>query len=454
MMQKNLLDLNDDVLVEICIDYTVADLNSIASTCTRLRIIAHRVFSLRHKSNRLDVFIDPFDIGINDFAAKRQELLSIFRNFGDLLTDLQVCFSRHHSDRSSFNTRVYNSMVMYCTGKINRLELNWCGTLQLDQIVDAAALFRNVKELTVLLYSSKGSESCFVSDTSQITKLNLRMFHSTEIVNYLSRDYPQLESLTLDTVFKLNLDLQEIKKVLKRHPNINELHLNRCPFPDLSLVDELPELRQLSISDASYDTLEPVARLDKLQQLSFAIDNEDEALIDFCNTSKSTQSLEDLSLKVYLFDRDRFLIGLTRFTNLKYLSIHSCECDYQRFDDSFLRYLHSLTKLRSLSIDGLLYYIRSNGLVDLVQQLPDLERLVLNNRAFHKWIYLKESTFEQIREIYQTRRQRLIIYNYRDNDNWHQHVKPEEPIVEGDQQESVQFMSDIDESDIRRMVYI
>lgn len=40
---------------------------------------------------------------------------------------------------------------MYCTENLDKLTLKWFGNFQLDKIVNAAALFNNLKELKIVL---------------------------------------------------------------------------------------------------------------------------------------------------------------------------------------------------------------------------------------------------------------------------------------------------------------
>lgn len=468
-MAKNLLDLNDDVLIDIFIDFTVPELSKVASTCTRLKTIARRVFSLRHKSQCVNLNMERRDDeereGDEDdergnpgdeFYRKRN--LAVLRNFGDLLTGVRVTFFRipdgidesskprqfvpiYDEKVSLFNTRIFNLIVMHCTEGLDQLILKWCGNFQLDKMVDATAMFNNVKELTIVLedWKSVPIDRCLLAEACQLKKLTLTNFYSSDVVKYLLLDYPQLESLTLDNVLKSNLDLTEIQKALKRHPNMNEFHLNRCPFPDLSLVTELPELRKLSILDTSYHTLEPVAQLDKLTQLTLTNNYlEDEMIIDFCKTSKSVQSIEDLSLSVVFVDGMPLMNAVSRLTNLKGLSISFYAYATGDFDVNLLTCLHRLVNLRALAIDGLAF-LTTESLIDLVQHLPHLELL---------WVYrtrVGKSTLSRLCEIYRTRSQKLVIYN--NNQRKFRHICREKPIDGENQKESVQLIWQFDGED-------
>lgn len=214
---------------------------------------------------------------------------------------------------------------------------------------------------------------------------------------------------------------------------INELHLkNDCPNSYLSLAAEFPELRKLSITKSSYDALEfePIAALNKLTHLSLDINYEDEEIIDFLNMSQLTQSLEVLTLKVTVVDRVPFLNAITRFNNLKSLSI----CFYYKeFDGSLLKHLHPLAKLRSLSLGGGLCYIKGGDLIDIVQHLPDLEQF----RVTH--IRLEQSSFERICDIYRTRSQKLVICGGYTVNNFGKICR--EGRIGGNRQEFVQLTS-------------
>lgn len=100
---------------------------------------------------------------------------------------------------------------------------------------------------------------------------------------------------------------------------------------------------------------------------------------------------------------------IPRFTNLKHLSIIFNEVDII-VDNQLIGNLHCLKRLRDLSIGGTKSFT-SNGLVDLVQNLPELEKLSLLIDHSNKYMKVMESTYLRICGIYRNRNKKLVIYN-------------------------------------------
>lgn len=183
-----------------------------------------------------------------------------------------------------------------------------------------------------------------------------------------------------------------------------------------------------------------VAQLDKLTKFSFRTiyGNQQWPLQQFLGTSKSSESVEELDLVCPLEDVLRFRNAVTRFTNLKQLSISFSFLD--ELNDGDLSFLHRLDKLRVLTLTGR-KYITGDGLVNLVRHLPDLELLCLHLvDTVPRTITLKETTFARICEIYRTRKQKMEIYNCDISDELYKNYPHEEPFAEDNQQESVRFI--------------
>lgn len=417
-MARNLLDLNDDVLYELFVNLTDVELGAVASSCTRLQHIAHKVFSLRHKSAIVVIDIDSLDFAENKNIRRRQ-MAAILRNFGDSMTKLNVIFNPSAND--SWNTHLYNLMVMYCAGTLETIELKWCQHLQPDDIIDATSLFRNVKEVILETFDEwYAVDSAFLSGAKQLTTLTLKGFDSCQAYDYLSNDYRKLQSLTL-------------------------AGLDECSDDLMSLLGEFPKLRKLSIYDCEYYSLKSLAQLNKLTALKLSVNGgygygDNRSLIEFLNTSNASQSLEELKLFVNLKDKhaSSLMNSLGRFRNLKHLALTLNE---SKLNDNLLTVLHQLQNLCVLSLSGSIS-ITSGGLIHLVRHLPHLERLSVDYRIENKRMQLQKSTFLQINEIYRTRNQKLIIYNFDITDlsgDELEEMEHNQSTSGSDQQEFVQF---------------
>lgn len=427
-MARNLLDMNDDCLVEIFSKLTVPQLGDVASTCIRFHNIARRVFSLLHKSNCVDIGVGwPFTNG--DYIAYQRQIAPILRNFGDLLTKLNVTFC----GKKSYNTSVFNLMANYCTGTLERLELRCCKALRLDEINDVTAIFRNVKQL--LLHRSYIVEGFFLSEAKELTSLSLYGFYSTRVLDFLSNDYPNLKSITLKNS---SMDWEEVQininNFLQRHPTLVECHLDGYDLDSISSVAGMSELRKLSIWLCDNYTIGPIAGLDQLTAMQLSAEGKDQ--LEFLSTSRSSETLKELVLNCFLDEGTRLLTTLARFNNLNLLSIKF----HFVLDDNNLALLRRLDKLRVLAIGGPTSFT-ADGVISLIRYLPHLEKLSLDDHRLNKRIQMLESTYLRICDIYRNRSQKLMIYNYNVLDDEFNEVIREEAFVGGVQQTFVHFIA-------------
>lgn len=434
-MALNLLDINDDCLLEIFSNLSILELKNVASACSRFKTIARDVFLRRQKSNHLEMNLCVHSV------AQRRHTAAILRHFGDMLTKVKVIF--WDGDKAHlYNTLAFNLMAKYCTGPLESLHLVDCKILQSDAITDGRMLFRDVKEL--YLDDAGAVEGSLLADTNELKSLELNLFSSTNVIKYLSNDYPHLESLTLNN---RQSDRSEIDIVpfLKRHPDLIELELSGGGKYDFSAISGYPCLKKLTISDCGNSNLLPIAQLNNLATLKLTIMVGNGSAIGLLKTLKSSQSLEALELsgaglKRYSYgDRTELMATLLRFTNLKRLSFKSLE-----MDDDLSTCLHRARSLRVLSIGGprLFITITSGGLVDLVQNLPNLEQLSLHplfNGTQHP--KFSETTYLRICEIYRKRNKKLSMFDFDTTDVWLKKLNRKEPFAGFDQQEFVQFVT-------------
>lgn len=422
-MDRNILDINDDCMFEIFTNLTVTELANAASVCSRFKTIARDVFSSRHKSICFEVNISS--------TERRRQATDILRNFGDLLTKLKVRFIRH----KDANIFVINLLLMYCTENLDTLELRYCRALQPEKIINATALFRNVKEL--ILIDSKAIDDFFLSDAKKLIRLTLEEYNPKAVVKFLSNDYPQLQALAVRNQ-EVGRNKIDIVGFLKRHPNVIELELRGGGVYDLSSIGECQFLRKLSILDCENCKITPIVHLENLTTLKILTGYGCQSAIGLLMASKSSQSLEELSLSGYLEDDVEELIPLVRrFTNLKQFSFTTND----DVGDDMLNELRCLKELRVLSVGGDLL-ISSDCLVDLVQELPQLEQLTLHPDQHLDCIQLQKATFLRICEIYRTRNKKLMISNFDGSDEELRKKKRKELLFAGnDQREFVRFIT-------------
>lgn len=401
------MDLNDDCLSEIFKHLTLGALANVASTCTRFQIIARDIFSRRYKSKSVELYLLNGNIIVRQLAA-------ICRHFSDLITILDL--NVHYTCKHLKTVKLWGILAKYCIG-LKRLKLSNIDHLPKDYVVDAMALFRNVKEL--VLYKSSGIDGSLLSEMKKLTRLELRgLDNSWEISSFLSNDYPQLQSLILNMPDNRNnrrpapgdlvIDMNDF---LLRHPNLIELNLHESDRYNLSSISDCLWLRKLSIRDTALgrNNIPAVALLNNLSSLQVATENCGYSLLlELLLALRSTETLEELIISGDFHDGPKVITNaLKRFTKLKYLSVSVLFSAPGRYTQSFITTCHTNT------INAFLRYISSDGLVDLVRTLPHLKQLALYSEpAFDYRIQLQQSTYLRICGICGKRNQKLVISNY------------------------------------------
>lgn len=415
-MAPLLLDINDDCLIEIFKYLTASELLDIASTCSRFQPVARDVFSRHHKSTCVEIDLRRGNQQRNRFITRRRKAAAILRIFGASLRILKVTFCCSTKTKLC-NIRIFNMMVMYCTGGLDQLELIEFSTTADNsrEIINPTALFRNVKQLT--LDYAYGVEATFLSDAKQLTRLKLIGFDCEDVPALLSNDYPRLRSLTMTQNKSDGWKRHQINinNYLKQYPQLIEFELDDGILYDFSSIcKSCPMLSKLSISSQTYNEM-AILHLDQLTQLT-ALKLEAplprDSLFKFLNESKSSQSLEELELTAVLDDtRLEVMAALPRFNNLKNLSI----------------FLPSPPPSAMIDYD----------LVDLVRQLSHLEWLRLRAMK-NRGLLVEQRTYLQICQIYYERNQKLMISGY--GKPFFRTRKPYEPFVRLNQSEFVKYI--------------
>lgn len=172
-MAVQLLQLPEECLVQIFENLAVAELGVAASVCTRLQIVARRVFRTEHQPTTVAIDVSLFCHNATESAesnARFQLTPAIFYHFGDLMAKLKLTFNRSNNKENFPNTYVLNLISVHCTGGLETLQLIDCGYLH----PDATAIFRNVKEL--ILDQSEGIDFSLLSDAQKLMRVDLRIY--------------------------------------------------------------------------------------------------------------------------------------------------------------------------------------------------------------------------------------------------------------------------------------
>lgn len=164
---------------------------------------------------------------------------------------------------------------------------------------------------------------------------------------------------------------------------------------------------------------------------------DDRSITELLKESQSFESLEELVLSDDQFDiAEDLFIAVLRYTNLKAFSFTSTD----DINDDLLNVLCHLTELRVLSVGGFLD-VTTDGLVNLIRHLPQLEQLSLHCDYYSEYVQLKESTYLRIYEIFHARNKKLVIFNFDTSREALKEVRRKELFAEASQREVVRFIT-------------
>lgn len=156
-----ILDLNDDILRETFTHLGTFQLGAIADVCSTFKRIAQAEISSRQKTTLLQFYISVDDEQ-DELGAEQtplRQLPSLLRNFGPLLTDIEinlvsmvVCYSQ----------QIMELIVRYCGGTLNVLILK---KMKIDEelLLTFQPLLRRLQTLHLV--------HCFFKTESIITEM-------------------------------------------------------------------------------------------------------------------------------------------------------------------------------------------------------------------------------------------------------------------------------------------
>lgn len=397
----SLLDLNDDCLYEILTMLPVMTLSSIASTCTRLKDIARKVFNIIHKNTFLEFELHA------DSMQKNYEVsnfLHVLRTFGDMIIKLNVTFGRSPQFDEA-NTIIAKWMCTYCTDKIEYLKLGRCRGPACNELVNGAVLFRNVRELDLLYCDSTVGQYLHVAK-----QLESIVIYGPKCVEHFSHTFPKLQSFRWNySVFSNEIfraDSSAFEQFLRRHSNITAISMSSLKPCNVDQISQMNHLTTLDFSVVEReDTIWPLGRLRSLKSLTVTLYGDAERqLVRFLNHSESLNTIKKIKLIYYrLSISHEMMEAICRYKNLNTLELN----EVNQMEDNHLIHLYNLRELRSLTVTQS-WLISTDGMVGVIRNLPKLQLLNLRlcSVAFDRF------TYRQLAEWYRHREHKLIIKNH------------------------------------------
>lgn len=329
-----LLEMNDDCLLEILEYLTTTELATVASTCTRLRALARRIFKCNHQVAVFNHLTKP---------PNMQQFVSILRHFNDLVNSIVVKLEQDAPETpdqivetNQMYTNLFNAIIKYCSAtRIDDLILSHVKNLIYDDISDAESLLRKVKKLALMHCDDIFGQYVNNSTELEILIVNHIRCHSTSNA-ILRNQFPRLKFLLLfdyedksTEAGHTTITITEMNTFLSNHKELEELnlHLNQDCDYSLSLIADMKLLKSLRLfNTSSEDAFGVLASLSTLETLLLSSADVflPQMVVKFLNECASADTLEELSIQLFETSNCRcneIKNALKRFNQLKSLDI-------------------------------------------------------------------------------------------------------------------------------------
>lgn len=366
---KQLLDLPDDCLIDICRYLSLDDLSSIALTCTRLQAIARQVFVLKPANKRVYVKHLLQSFGPNALEKVKR----FFQSFGDLLLEVNLDLTNEHGaptgNSTSMTEQIFHLITIHCCDGALEAFLGCRVSLKSPHKIEMIRLFSRLKkfeltECTMVADALSASQEC--------QELLLQMQASGDISNFT---FSKLETFAITNYgFSYTMSPnhnENCGKFLQRHTQLKVLDLDVSDETEFNMdvIDQLKGLKTLHLrcfgGCLSLSRCANFKDLKRLYVYSISTD-----ATKFLLESAAAASLEYMTLHSPDINND-FFVGLSRFKSLRVLKLLDC-------DDL------DVTKMLELDFDELTEFaqmqsggVNMDGLVEMVEKFQKLESIIL-----------------------------------------------------------------------------
>lgn len=369
---KQLLELPDDCLIDICRHLSLENLGSLALTCSRLHAIASQTFSLKPENKRVDIHQLLRAFGPNS----SEKIERFFQSFGSLLCDVTLDLTDASyvsiAALAPMNEPIFNFIAKHCNGgALESIRMSRI-TLTSPHSEELLRLFSQLKKIR-LDYCCGFSKVLSVSKECVHLHISGRDWTSDFELNC---HFPNLETFILRYNYiimskEFNANCTDF---LQRHTKLKILKLHtqyKMEF-DVNAIAGLKKLEVLKLDhcEKSGLTLSPLRNLKRLKTIAINSDSVDAAA--FLLQCAAAECLEYLALESPVITKD-FLVGLSRLKNLRTLKLTSCD---DLTDEA----------MRQLNLDELTHLILEwtsgfsvDGLADMADKYQKLESITLFN---------------------------------------------------------------------------
>lgn len=301
----NLLDLPYHCLQQIFSANSLVDLCSIAETMPLFKVIADYVFP-----KKLKIKIEN----------NRTDVERIFRNFGLLITEIEILFGKRSS-----TTFMSQLIKKYCSNGTLK-ELTICNTSVRSISISWKPIFNRIQKLVLLNVDVTADDTYHLFDNcGELVELQVPLVYSgIDYCKILVNYFPKLTRFSWDDDTENH---RFIIQFLRDHNHLKSLRINSI-FVDIlpTISDHCMELEKLAIK-VTKENLNSFVRLQTLDQLKeIEIEVFDCSGIELTACIQKLEQVKSLeTLKIWGLRQDeRFITALQRLKKLHRLHLYDC----------------------------------------------------------------------------------------------------------------------------------
>lgn len=388
-----ILDLNDRVLCEIFKEMDDRALSEMFDVCTFFRRNARAVFSQRYKQKRARFCMD------HQKPTQFDSMHSILRNFGSLITSLELVV---FPENSEYSRRLMRVVVLYCGPTLAELRLHGI-SFTADLIPILEPLLRRLPKLALIqcpCHEDFDPSNMF----SLCTELQSLSFFriAWDFPNLVT--IPKLKSLDISDCNYVNNEF--IRKSLELNPELKEFELDQPSTLSSeifqSIVQYTPQIEKIVTDRINFD-IEHVKHLKQLKALKLLrINCQNESFSPvICELVASAVPLKCLCLSYFAADEELF----TAISKLKQLKTLELSRGTNMNLSNIVEMVGCLNELTDLRIDGV--DIAARPFLEIIRRAPKLQYLQLG--ASERKVALDATLFMEILVVLATRIRRCPL---------------------------------------------
>lgn len=366
------LDLNDDCLMFIFRYLPLRDLNSIGLLNHRFHHIANSTYKYHRTFKHLDVtkMAERYASGTNRDGIDHHSIENIkgyLQRFGNLLEQVDFDNEIIHAPCNLVN-EIFSFIVIFCSDSFKLLKM-YNVQMNLELVPNIQGIFSRLTKLDINCGSN------WTQILPMCTNLDTLLLKCTpeEYPLNLNYEFPKLKIFQFEYYwfpFHRHNDVIRPEKLhsllhfIEFHSKLVELSLTfpYIPVLDLDVIGRLTDLKEFTLiikhpvlrvpkhdpPFLNFDALRNLTNLKKVEIYHV------KGFVNFLQNSESVETLEHLAICVTSID-EPFINGLSRFRNLRHLSIETY-CfneDVHPISDLIFQQLRNINSITTLSLTNI-----------------------------------------------------------------------------------------------------